>query len=53
MIAAFDAQCEACFDDIIEGFTEIRHHPELGWIHSDPDECGEDHPDYEDEFDTF
>lgn len=53
MIAAFDSQCEACFGDIEEGYTEITHHPEMGWIHLEPEDCDENHPDYEDEFTTF
>ena len=53
MIAMFDAQCEACFEDIEEGVTEISYHPDMGWIHQDPDECNEDHPDYDEPFATF
>lgn len=48
MIAAFDSQCEICGGDIEEGFTEIYHHSDLGWIHSDPEDCDDDHPDNDD-----
>lgn len=51
MIARFDSTCEACFGDVDEGVTEITYSHEFGgFIHLDPDECNEDHPDYDEPF---